>query len=146
MTSLLRMEEEGKIIAMEGGLAKVAFPRKTACGKCGLCFRGSADMVVTEAENELGAQIGQRVRVILSTTSFIKSAAFVYLFPLFLLICGLFFGRWLADYLRREEATEVIAAISALFFLAGAFFLIRCYERRARRRKGCQSKIVEILK
>lgn len=142
----MRVEEEGKVIRTEGELAKVAFERKTACGKCGLCFKGSADTVVTEAENNLGAQVGQRVRVRLSVPSFIKSGAIAYLFPLIFLICGLFFGRWLADYLGREEQFEVISAISSLFFLSLAFFLIRCYERRARRQKRYQSKIVEILK
>ena len=142
----MRIEEEGKVIKTEGGLAEVSFPRKTACGRCGLCFRGSADMVVTEAENELGAEVGQRVRVILSSTSFIKCGTIVYLFPLLLLICGLFFGRWLADYLGKEEASEVIAAMSALFFLAVAFFLIRCYEKVVKKKGRYRSKIVEILK
>ena len=66
------MEEIGQVVEIRGRLALVSTEAKDACHSCsarGVCHLGEGKTMVAEAWNPLGAQVGDMVRIQLSSRS-----------------------------------------------------------------------------
>ncbi len=83
------MDAIGIVKAIEKDKIKVRIPRKSACGdncsSCGMCNMKDAEITV---KNTVGADVGDRVRLIANDGSFVKRAAIGYLSLTVLLILG----------------------------------------------------------
>ncbi len=85
------MEAVGKVIRTSGLTATVEIVRASACGEnCASCAGGcgGAKRTVT-ARNDVGAAVGDMVRMELSGNRVLFAAFIVYIIPIFLLIIGL---------------------------------------------------------
>ena len=70
------IEEEGIVMEVSDGMAKVAVLAKSACEKCasaGVCHPGGEDSYM-EAANPLGAKKGQKVKVVLAPQVFLENS------------------------------------------------------------------------
>jgi sigma-E factor negative regulatory protein RseC len=139
------VEEEGRVIAGEGDLVRVEMERKSACATCRACSLGRANTVVTEAKNPLGARIGQRVKVEISSPAILKGAFFVYIFPLFGLIFGMGLGLAIGNRLGFGEDSQRIGIIVGLISLALSFLFIWRRSRRMKARGAYLSRIIRIM-
>ena len=142
------IEEIGTIIEIHEGRALVRTDRSSACSGCasmGLCHvTESGDERTVEADNPGHAVIGQKVRVAVPTSSFLKGTFFLYLFPLIGLFSGMAAGLWFAGrYAKGRE--DLFAAASALIGLLIFFFLQRLFNKRFERNKVFRPRIVEAL-
>ena len=123
---------------IDESMARISVVRESACGhdctSCGGCAMASAP-VVADAENCIGAKVGDCVIVETDTTAVIGIAAVVYLFPL-----ALFFALYIMC--RVFDAGEAVAVISgALGFAAGVLCAV-CLNKRVAKKKSVAFKIV----
>ncbi len=124
------MEEEGIIVELNGGMAKVAITPKFACAHCAaraVCTQ-SGDRVYTEALNPLGAQVGDLVKVEMPAKSVYGSAFLVFFMPLVVLALG--FG-----LARRVGLPQGISILVGICLAGGWFVLLGRIEKRKSQRR-----------
>ncbi|MEK6776390.1 MAG: SoxR reducing system RseC family protein [bacterium] len=142
------IEEIGTVVEIHEGWALVRTERSSACAGCasmGLChITEGGDECTVEADNPDHAVIGQKVRVAVPISGFLKGTFFLYLFPLAGLFAGMVAGLWLAgQYARGRE--DLFAAAGALLGLLLFFALQRLFNKRFERNKEFRPRIVEVL-
>ncbi len=140
-------QEEGVVLEVNDGLARIRVGRHSDCISCGAC--AGAQNVVLEAVNRLGAEPGQRVRFELQEEQVLTGAFVVFILPLLAAgiggLAGWQFGIIQGmDTLGRESLTNPIIGGALLFFLL-SLFGVRIYDRRAGRNRQKKPVIVEIL-
>ena len=133
------MEEKGRVVKVDSGVAQVEMERTSACGRCGICLQSSGDKPILYAEDSLGARPGDEVLVSVESKQVLKTAFLIYLFPLVGLIAGYFLGR---TVLGTERAGIIFAGLG--FFTT--LFLLYQYDKRLKAQKSKEAKIIQIVK
>lgn len=140
------MEEEGRVINLKGDLATVEIERKSDCGTCRACTLGAGNTMIAEAENPLGAKIGQRVRVEISSREILKGAFLIYILPPLALILGMMLGITITNRSGFfKESSQTVGLVLGLVFLVLSFVLIWRHSKRAKDRNAYRSKIIQII-
>ena len=116
--------EYGEVVNITGDTAHVRFVRSSACGRCKACGMLSGEnQIIVQVDNVLGAAVGDRVAVSIRMQKALRASALAYVFPLLMLIAGVFVG-WLA-----ADALSLLADISMALFGIGfallAFVLLK---------------------
>lgn len=137
------MEEEGIVVEVKGGIAKVEIVRSRVCGGCHACTIGARGRMVTEAENLVGAKKGERVKVEIPTPLLLKAVFMVYLLPLLGLVSGCVVGKWAAELLGFK-ASEIIGAMVGVWMLGLGFWITHRYDKRMRKKGEFKSRVVKI--
>ena len=101
--------------------------------------------MVTEAWNNPGAKVGDRVYVHVPDRGRIAGAVVLFLVPVLALLLGLVSGMWAAEQLGLGQHATLGAGIAAVVLLVPSFFLIRWYDRRLTLRYALEVKIVDIV-
>ncbi len=130
------MRQHGTIKSINGSKAVVVVKRPTACGEnCASCS-GSCTAVLHEvfADNEIGAQVGQKVIIEMENKKVFKAIFLVYVFP----IAALILGYMLAGLVLCNEKW---AALTAFGFMAASFALIYFKGKK----QEYKHRIVEII-
>jgi sigma-E factor negative regulatory protein RseC len=119
---LLIMEEIGIIKSIDGMTAKVVVSRKSSC--CENCTKDSCDLpedgIETEAINAAGAQVGQRVKIVMSTFTYLKGTFLIYVIPIVALITGAILGATYLPLFIKGTNPDLLAALGGfvLFFIS----------------------------
>ncbi len=143
------IEEVGTIVELKSkSVAAVLCKKSSLCEHCasaGLCHMGedSRSMLV-EAHNTVGAEVGDRVRLVTSTRSFLQSSFILYIVPLVALIIGAIIGEMIGQYAEIGIDSNLLAAFIGTAFLAGSFLVIRVGSR-AIPRENYMPRIIEII-
>jgi sigma-E factor negative regulatory protein RseC len=142
------MRTEATVVEIRGNRAIVTTERLSACEGCHKATEGEGCSVCTlmggnrtvsaEAENPLGARVGDRVMIESRTGRMLWYAALVFLVPIVLAIVGYL----LADLWLPNTVWRAILPISAF---VGTFFGIFVYSKSVQR-KRCDVKITEIVR
>ena len=143
------MEEEGMVTAVDGSYAFVMAKPSTACEGCsqkGVChvLGGSGDMII-KAANNVTANVGDKVIVAISSKTFLKASAVIYLLPVAALIAGGIFGRSVAPHLGLNIQAEAVSAIFGLIFLLVSFVAVKLLSSKIGESKADQARIVKVL-
>jgi sigma-E factor negative regulatory protein RseC len=143
------LEEFGSVIELkEKEIAIVLCQRNSACTHCaarGLCAVKDDDGSQTiEVHNTLGAQPGDKVKVSISTKSFLQSSFLLYIVPLIALIVGAVIGQLVGQHLEEGPDPNLLAAFTGTAFLIGSFFVIR-FCTRAIPKEAFMPRITEII-
>jgi len=133
------MEEKGRVIKVENGMARVEMERTSICARCGICLQSSGDKPILYIKDSLGARPGDKVLVSVESKEVLKAAFLIYLFPLFGLVAGYFLGRAVFGTERTGILFAGIGFFSALFFLYQ-------YDKRLKGQKSREAKIIRIEK
>ena len=115
------MTGTGTVVAVNGKNAVVEVVCKSACGhnctECGAC---NAPIINTEAENPIGAVVGDKVEFCSSTSQILGAAFMLYIFPLIAVIsiCAA------TEYFFSNTAVNIIAffGAAALWIFAARYF------------------------
>ena len=134
-------EQEGIVIAIENGMAKVKTSRHSDCENCGSCPGNTA--MVLDALNPVGAKPGQRVLVVVEEVSMLKSAFVVYMLPLIAIFGGAIVGGILAEFLAVGPGWFQFAG--AVLAFAGSVVYIRYFDRSAKKNTEMQPVVKRIL-
>ena len=139
------MEEEGRVIKIEGKLAQVEIEKKSTCRACGLCSMRGKNTMIAEVENTIGAKVGERVRIEIPSSIVLKGALLFYTLPLVALILGMVLGITITDRLGFEKASQPAGLILGLILLVLSFILIWRHGKRVKDKSTYRSKIIQII-
>jgi len=149
------IEETARVVALDGNQAWVTTQRRTACGSCaankgcgtGIIARSFsvARILRIKAVNKVEAVVGDDVVLGIDDRVLVRSAALMYLLPLFALMGGAFFGEVINDVLFHTDNEYlsvlfgVLAMVAVLWWLRGHARLLAAtgeYQPRILRRVG----------
>ena len=124
------IEENGTIIELKGKATAVVMCRKSSlcehCATSGSCMLGDDGHTrLIEVKNDLGANVGDQVRIATTTRSFLQSSFLLYIVPLIALVVGALVGKAVGDRLDVGLDPNLLSAIFGVFFMAGSFVILR---------------------
>jgi len=102
---------------------------------------GGKEMKV-EAINIAGAKIGDKIILSFKTSSLLKAAFLLYLFPILCMLTGAFMGQCFASAFSYNES--VFSAVAGFLFFFMAIFFIRSKGNRMAARDKYRPKIIRI--
>jgi len=128
------VEEIGSIIEVRGKKVAVVMCEKSSfCAHCASmesCQVGNDNKSkLVEAYNAIGAQVGDKVRLSVSSKNFLQSSFLLYIVPLIALIVGAIAGQTIGTSLDAGPDPNLLAAILGTAFMIGSFFVIRIGSR-----------------
>lgn len=138
------MQQIGIVKELCGKLALVEVSRHSACegchakadGNCSACVSFGDKKTSANADNSIGAKVGDRVILETESRTVILYAASVFLFPVLLAVIGYLLGTFMSF-----TAAPYIGAI--LGFILAFVIVWATLDRRAKKR--CDVRIVRIL-
>jgi len=124
------MEEIGTVVELKGKAFAVVLCQKGSfcqhCASNGLCQIGDDNTsMLVEAHNTIGAQVGERVKLVTSTKTFLQSSFMLYIVPIIALVIGSVSGYLVGQNLQNGPDPNLLSAIIGVAFLAGSFVIIR---------------------
>jgi len=129
----VQIEESGTVIEVREHTALVRLKRSSACSGCasaGQCHAGRDNEQLLKARNEVGAAVGDAVRVAVSAGAVINASARIYLLP----VAGLLAGAGVAQGLAGTFLSAAAGANAAGFGgIAGAILGVLFARRLGRR-------------
>lgn len=138
----LEKQQEGIVLEVFDGMAKVKASRHSDCENCGSCPGNQA--IVVEALNPVGAQQGQRVAFEIKEVNMLKAAFIVYILPLIAAVAGVFAGTYLA--VAQQAADSLMYQIGGGVAAFGLSMLyIKYFDRNARTNDNMRPVITRIL-
>ncbi len=141
------VEETGTVIRIDGTMARVLVPRKTACEGCssdGACESTQEGMEI-EASNPVHAREGQRVRVLMAPQEYLKGAVLAYGLPLVFFIAGAMVGKELGEEHVPELNSDLVAAITGFSSLILSFAGVGLWLRKYKSKSDYKPVIEEII-
>ena len=129
------INETGTIIELKAAdVALVLCQKNSACAHCsaeGVCHAGDASQARSvEAYNPLGAQVGDQVRLSVTTRSFLRSSFLLYIVPLIALVFGAVAGKEIAPLFENGLDANALSAIMGTGLMALSFLVIRLVNMR----------------
>lgn len=142
------IEEYGTIVELKSKqVATVLCQRNSACDHCasnGSCQIGDdSQTMLVEAFNQIGAQVGERVKVVTSTKNFLQSSFVLYIVPIIGLLIGALAGQAIGESFSLGIDPNLLSAILGAAFLVGTFLCIRV-GTRALSKELFMPRIIEI--
>jgi len=143
------IEETGTIVELKGKhVAVVMCQKSSACQHCataGACSLGDDNRSrLVDAHNPLGAGIGDKVRIVTSTRSFLQSSFVLYIIPIIALVIGAVAGKLVGEQFALGLDPNLLSAIFGIFFLVGSFVVIKVGSQ-ALTAENYMPKITEIV-
>ena len=130
------INETGTVIKLKTvDIALVLCQKNSACAHCsaeGVCNPGDTGQARTvEAFNQAGAQVGDQVRLSVTTRSFLRSSFLLYIVPLIALVIGAIVGQEIAPLFENGLDANALSAIMGTGLMALSFLVIRVSTRLA---------------
>ncbi len=120
------LTEYGQVVEIKDGVAHVKFMRTSACGKCHACgMLSTQNEIVVQVNNEYDAAVGDLVAVSIRMKKAMRASVLAYVFPLVMLILGVFFGWLLSAQWQVFANTDTAMALCAIIFAVLSFFLLK---------------------
>ena len=140
------IEEIGVVTSIDGSTAHVDVPRKSACQGCtaGTCTTGEQSMEIV-AFNKVGAEVGQKVKVLIHSYAYMKGTMVVYGIPALALVFGAVFGKEIMARFFEGTDPDTLSAIFGFGFLALSFIVVKIWTNRKSGKKELTPVIEEIL-
>ena len=131
------MLDQGRVIKVEENSAQVEFTSSSECARCGACSMGASGKMMTEAENPIGAKVGDLVAVEISSAVKVMVPLLAFGIPIVFLFIGLAIGSFIS---------ETMGIILGIGFLALGFLAIRLVDRYFAGQKKFRNRIVKIIR
>jgi len=140
------IEEIGVVTSTEGRTAHVDVPKKSTCEGCtaGTCTTGEQSMEIV-AFNKAGAEVGQKVRVLIHSYAYMKGTMIVYGIPALALFIGVVFGKEIMARFFGGADPDNISAIFGFGFLALSIIGVKIWTNRKASKTELTPVIEEIL-
>lgn len=141
------IEETGTVKSINGIMALVDIPRKSACEGCtaGTCRPEEKTMEI-EAVNQAGAVAGQKVRIAIKPYTYMKGSMLVYGVPAVALVLGAVFGKEVMGRLFVTRDPDILSAIFGFGALLVSFVVVKILTNVAGKKIESKPVIEEILK
>ena len=122
------IEEIGIVTSTEGRTAHVNVPKKSTCEGCtaGTCATGEQSMEIT-AFNKAGAETGQKVKVLIHSSAYMKGTIIIYGIPALALVAGAVFGKEVMPELFIGTDPDILSAIFGFGFMGLSFVGVKIW-------------------
>jgi sigma-E factor negative regulatory protein RseC len=141
------MDEIGIVKSIDGVIAKVVVARKSSC--CESCEKETCDIpengVETEAINAAGAKVGQKVKVVMKSYTYVKGAMIIYVFPVVALIAGAILGKMYLPSFWRGVDSDLLAALAGFLMLFTSLILVKIISSRMEKNTENKSVIESVV-
>jgi len=140
------LEEVGTVKSIEGVMAIVDVPVKSACEGCtaGTC-RPQDKFMEIEAFNQAGAVVGQKVRVAVKASAYVRGSMVVYGVPALALVLGAVFGKEVLSGFFPGTDPDILSAVAGFTTLCISFIIVKTWTNRTVRKIESRPVIEEIL-
>ena len=140
------IEEIGVVTSIEGLTAHVDVPKKSTCQGCtaGTCVTGEKSMEII-AINKAGAEVGQKVKVLVHSYAYMRGTMVVYGIPALALVFGAVFGKEIMARFLGGTDPDTLSAIFGFGFLALSIIGVKIWSDRKSGKKELTPVIEEIL-
>lgn len=142
------MEENGIVIQIKNTTAVIRAQRSTSCDSCAQKKACHGDTTGTEAlieaENPVGAKVGDRVVFSVGAGSVVKAGLLLYLFPIISFIGGVVLGQTLAARVFPMQNPDLVSGVLGVLFLALAFVILKVWGALMDRRKTFRPQILRV--
>lgn len=140
------IEEIGVVKSIDGIMARVNVPKKSACEGCtaGICKPDEQSMEI-EAFNQAGAKPGQKVRVAIKSYAYVKGSMLVYGFPAISLVIGAVLGKEVFSRFFTGIDSDMLSAIFGFSAFILSFIFIRFWMNKSSKKVESRPVIEEIL-
>ncbi len=120
------LTEYGRVVDIQGGVAHVKFMRTAACGKCHACgMLSTQNEIVVQVDNDADAAVGDLVAVSIRMKKAMRASVLAYVFPLVMLVLGVFVGWLLSAQWHVFQNVDTTMALCAIIFAVLSFFLLK---------------------
>ena len=140
------IEEIGIVTSTEGRTAHVNVPKKSTCEGCtaGTCTTGEQSMEII-AFNKAGAETGQKVKVLIHSSAYMKGAIIIYGIPALALVAGAVFGKEFMPALFNGTDPDILSAIFGFGFMGLSFVGVKIWSNLKADKTESGPVIEEIL-
>ncbi|MBI5641198.1 MAG: SoxR reducing system RseC family protein [Nitrospirae bacterium] len=140
------IEEIGTVKSVEGRIARVSVPRKSACEGCtaGTCRVEDQTMEI-EALNQAGAKVGQKVKVAVKPFAYTKGTLVVYGLPAAGLVMGAIIGKEFMSRVFTKADPDMLSAVFGFGFFVISLIGVKVWSHIADKRTDSKPVIEEIL-
>lgn len=142
------IEETGIVTKVEGSMAMVLVQKKSACDGCsveGAC-KATPEGMEIEAQNDVHARVGQRVKILMTTGEYLKGTIIVYGIPLIVFIAGAIFGKNIGETYFTDMNSDIVAAVTGFSSLILSLIAARLWSRKMESKAEYKPVIEEIIK
>jgi len=141
------IEETGTVTSVDGITAKVIISRERSC--CEKCEKDHCDVpaegIEMEVINEAGAAVGQKVKVVMKSYTYIKGAFLIYILPVIALFAGAVAGKlYLPAYISVED-TDTLAALGGFIAFIIVIVFIKMIFSKINKQTEYKSVIESIM-
>ncbi|MEN8264256.1 MAG: SoxR reducing system RseC family protein [Nitrospirota bacterium] len=141
------MNETGIVTNINGTMAIVKVSKRNSC--CESCEKEicdiSEDGIETEAINMAGAKIGQKVKLVMKSYTFVKGAILIYIVPILALIAGSILGKtYLPGYFTGTDS-DLLAAIGGFLLFFASLIVVKLILSRMEKKTESKSVIESIV-
>jgi sigma-E factor negative regulatory protein RseC len=140
------IEEIGVVTGIDGLTAQVNVPKKSTCEGCtaGTCVTGEQSMEIV-ALNKAGAEVGQKVKVVIHSYAYMKGTMIIYGIPALALVLGAVFGKELMPEFFIGTDPDILSAIFGFGFLGLSFLGVKIWANRKTAKTDSSPVVEEIL-
>jgi sigma-E factor negative regulatory protein RseC len=125
MVKFSTVEEVGFVKSIEGAFATVEVLKKSACEGCSLKIcKPEQQFMELQALNSVHARVGQKVKVVLKSYTYLKSSMVVYGIPALALVGGAVIGKELFGQFFTGFDPDMVSAVSGFCAWMLSFLLI----------------------
>lgn len=141
------MNQKGYVVGIvDNKTVKIKMQKHSACESCGKC-KSSKDKkdIIVEADNSIGAKIGDYVEVNMDSINVIKAAAVAYLIPLIALLGGTILSYYILSTFKLNVNVEVISGVIGIILMAISGFIINANDFKFRDSRNYIPIIIKII-
>ena len=139
------IDESAVVIETDGKTATVQMTKSSLCAHCSLNCTEKSGSMISEAENEVGAQVGDRVRLATNDKVYLNSVLLVLGLPILGLLIGAVVTSMILARINYPGNQQLLSlAVGAVLFLI-AFIPARIYDRRMKKSGKCGLVVLQIL-
>ena len=136
--------EEGIILKTYGRIATVQIKSAGECSRCKAGCMERDGFMVAEAENTIGAKVGDMVSLGLDSKKALTASFVVFGLPLLALFIGVIATNFVTEQIGyQNQALSIIVGLIAFFLM---FIPVKAYDRHLKKSGACSITIVEIIK
>lgn len=127
-------------------MAIVSIPRKSACEGCtaGTCRQEEQSMEI-EAVNQAGAAEGQRVRVAIKSSAYMKGSMVVYGLPAIGLVVGAVLGKEVVSGFFKGVDPDILSAAAGFAVFGITLLIVKLWSNSTGNKVESKPVIEEIL-
>ncbi len=136
------------IVKDNGPTVVIRTERTTACDSCAsksACYSAGSTEALIEADNPVGAHLGDRVVFTVSAGSVVKAGLLLYLVPIISFIAGVVIGQRAGRKVFPSLNADLSSAMFGAAFLIAAFFGLKLYGSRASRQSAFRPRVVRVV-